>query len=294
MPRRDNLARLRSVNPQSSAAEERRFPGRGLWGFRNRTVWDYLQLFLLPTVVLLGVGGLLIQASRRQERSFAEQRQLVETQYQQTLLQRYFDNIATALTQDLRTSAPESELRTVTKTRTLATLRELNGDRKGLLLQFLHDSQLIRTPNATINLGRADLRNAVLDNATLNTAMLNGADFSDASLQFANLGNSNLNGALFQNADLESAFMGNTVAWGGYFRHANLSQANLSGADLRFAILSYASLEGARLNNTILSGAILEHANLRAANLQNTSLEGVFLCNTTMPDGSVENRDCPK
>lgn len=294
MPRRDNLARLRSVGPRVSSPSEKRSLRRWHWGFQGKTVWDYLQLFLLPTMLLFSILYLTDQANRRQERASLEQQNLAEERYQQDVLQSYFDDIAGAITQNLRSSPANSELRNVTKTRTLATLRELNGDRKGRLLQFLHDSNLLTTPNAVINLGRADLRNATLDNATLNTAMLNGADFSDASLKSTNLGNSNLNGAILQSADLERAFLGNAIAWGGFFQNANLSEADLTGADLRFAILTNASLQGARLNDTILSGAILENANLRNAALQNTSLEGAFLCNTTMPDGSVENRDCPK
>lgn len=294
MPRRDNLARLRSVGSRVSSSPEKPFLHGWQWGFQGKTVWDYLQLFLLPTVFVLGIVYLTMQANRRQEQAFLEQQQLVEEQYQQDILQSYFGDIATAMTQNLRTSPPDSPLKSVTKTKTLAILRELDGDRKGRVLQFLHDSNLIGTPNPVINLGRADLRNAVLNNATLNAAMLNGADFSDANLKFVNLGNSNLNGALLQNADLEQAFLGNAIAWGGYLRNANLNNADLTGADLRFAILSDASLRGAKLNNTVLSGAILENADLRNANLQGTSLDGVFLCNTTMPDGSIENRDCSK
>ena len=41
-----------------------------------------------------------------------------------------------------------------------------------------------------------------------------------------------------------------------------------------------------------LSGADLEGANLRKANLKDANLGSVRLCNTTMPDGSVNNSGC--
>jgi len=58
---------------------------------------------------------------------------------------------------------------------------------------------------------------------------------------------------------------------GAYLEGANLSKANLNGANLR--------------------GAYLEYVTLWKANLEGANLKGAAFCNTTMPDGSVNNSD---
>jgi uncharacterized protein YjbI with pentapeptide repeats/uncharacterized caspase-like protein len=97
-----------------------------------------------------------------------------------------------------------------------------------------------------------DLRGARLLGENLFGARLIETNFSNANLKNANLANSNLKMANLQNA--------------------NLSQANLSAANLA---------------NTNLSGTSFRHANLAAVNL----FEAYF-CNTAMPDGSINNKDC--
>ena len=62
----------------------------------------------------------------------------------------------------------------------------------------------------------------------------------------------------------------------------DLSEANLEGANL-----GRANLEGANL-----TGANLEGADLYKANLEGSDLSGAILCNTTMPDGTIDNSGC--
>ena len=68
---------------------------------------------------------------------------------------------------------------------------------------------------------------------------------------------------------------------------ANLSRANLNGAWLRKADLSEANLIEANLRKADLSEADLSEADLTGA-----IMNGVILCNTTMPDGSVNDSGC--
>jgi hypothetical protein len=63
----------------------------------------------------------------------------------------------------------------------------------------------------------------------------------------------------------------------------NLSRANLSGADLTGVNFTRANLSGACLVDADFSGATFTNA---------TNLYGAIFCNTTMPDGSVNNSGC--
>jgi hypothetical protein len=63
----------------------------------------------------------------------------------------------------------------------------------------------------------------------------------------------------------------------------NLSRANLRGADLTGVNFTRANLSGACLVNADFSGATFAN---------NTNLYNAIFCNTTMPDGSVNNSGC--
>ena len=99
---------------------------------------------------------------------------------------------------------------------------------------------------------------------------------------FCNLSRANLSGASLFGADLSDASL-----FGADLREADLSGANLFGADLTDANLYFANLKGANLEKVDLYGA-----NLKGALTKKTSMAGTILCNTIMPDGHVENRDC--
>ena len=84
---------------------------------------------------------------------------------------------------------------------------------------------------------------------------------------------------------------------GAWLNRANLTGANLSGtalyrADLRDANLTGANLSGASLGNAKLDGSNLSGADLWGTLLHKANYTGAKFCNTTMPDGSINNSDC--
>jgi uncharacterized protein YjbI with pentapeptide repeats len=96
---------------------------------------------------------------------------------------------------------------------------------------------------------------------------LEGADLVRANLKGANLEGVNLKKAILIKVDLRSA---------------NLAGSDLEGANLWTAYLWKGNLEGVNLK-----GANLLNADIRFVRMKNT-----ILCNTTMPDGSIIDRDC--
>ncbi|MBI2906453.1 MAG: pentapeptide repeat-containing protein [Chloroflexi bacterium] len=107
---------------------------------------------------------------------------------------------------------------------------------------------------------------------------LSGANLFNARLSGANLSGANLTNVNLRRADLT---------------RANLSKADLSRADLYRADLSWADLTGATLRAASLRAAQLNGANLTGATLPGGDfLRDADFCNTTMPDGSVDNSGC--
>ena len=158
------------------------------------------------------------------------------------------------LEKGLNSSDPNSEVRSVARAHTITTLVEIDGKRKGRLVQFLFETGLIdageRIPDQLsvpwkekaivslkkANLSHADLKGAFLAkpcgidliSVNLEEADLRGVILSDAQLFEANLSKANLRGAILRDTDLRNATLCNAD-----FRGTSLRGADLRGADLR-------------------------------------------------------------
>jgi uncharacterized protein YjbI with pentapeptide repeats len=287
-------------------------------GFGEKKLWDILQLLVVP-VFLAGGAYYLQDTAKQTEQAQADRRakteqDLASDRNRQESLNKYFDTMTDLLLERKhRTSKERSEVLTIARARTLTTLRGLDKDRKGELLRFLFEAELIHAEFITeaeldnnhnrrmiVSLVEADLSGANLQEANLEEASL-----YDANLSNANLSNAQLNGADLFNAKLNGADLSNAFLNEAKLNEADLSNAKLNGAFLQFIDLSEAKLSGARLN-----GAKLQNTNLRDADLNNVDLSGANLrdtenfsktqkdqaklCNTILPDGTVSNRDCGK
>jgi hypothetical protein len=119
---------------------------------------------------------------------------------------------------------------------------------------------------------------APLADAYLVEVKLPGANLTTADLSRADLTNANLSGAKLVKAKLPKA---------------NLTTVDLSNAKLIGADLSGATLYGTNLTTANLSGANLASAILSGTDETSLDLTSVTFCQTTMPDGTLNNRDCP-
>ena len=235
--------------------------------FKGKTLWDWLQLLIIPVVLALG-GYLFTYTTGRTEREIASDRQCEEA------LQAYIDKISELLLEkQLRQSAPEDEVRKIARVRTLTVLPRLDNKRQKSVLQFLHESGLIDNINPVVDMKGADLKNADLKYFHLTGANLVEADLSEATLYGAHLDRTNLSEAGLIEANLRFAYLTNIILRCAYLRNADLSHASLTGADLTGANLHNANLSKANLSETTVTAKQLAKAK---------SLQGA-----TMPDGSI-------
>src|SRR5215469_4000618 len=127
----------------------------GWTGFQGKTLWDWMQLFLVSTV--LGAGAYwfnsqqtihqqtLAELQQKQEKELAElqqkqEKELAEQREQATIFETYLDRMKELLLdKGLRS---DQEVRLVARTRTLTTLRRLKGKHISMLFTFLQDANL--------------------------------------------------------------------------------------------------------------------------------------------------------
>lgn len=242
-------------------------------GFLSKSLWDWLQLLIIPLV--LAIGGLWFsQRQKDREQKLAEQRaqserEIAQDNQQETTLQEYINKISELLLdEELCKPTAKEEARKIARVRTLTVLPRLNGRRKGIVLQFLYEAQLINKGEKVVDLDGADLKEADLFGAKLRGADLSGVYLHRANLFHANLSEANL-------------YLTGLTA-------ANLFEANLSGANLEKAFLDggtdlrLANLSGANLQGTILNGTNLQGANASSHQLD----KALFVEAVIMPDGT--------
>ena len=271
---------------KSSRMESQEQQKDSRWGFRGMTVRNWLELLVVP-LVLLGIGLLFqIQQNGVEKRRLEAEQHIEEQRAQDEALQTYLEQIGQMLLdkdRPLRQSKEGDEVQLLARARTVTILRRLDSARNRDILQFLREARLVPSNKYEIqehivrldnsNLSKADLRGANLDSFDLHGTDLSGADLRDARLPWSYLPYAKLNGA-----DLRGAYLRGDPDQSG---DADLSDANLSEADLSYDNLSSANLQGANLTDAVLRGTNLSNAKVTGEQLAEAkSLEGA-----TMPDG---------
>jgi uncharacterized protein YjbI with pentapeptide repeats len=279
----------------------------GLWvraGFRGKSVWDWLELLIVP--VVLAAAGLWFSVQQD-----ARQRAIENQRTQDAALQSYIDQISELMIHDnLNGYLTKTELQkspetlaafAAAKARSATVLVKLDSHHNKSAIEFLMEGGLISMTEEdpisifwNLNLAGADFRginfdrvglwNADLTGANLSQANLTYADFTDANLTDANLTDANLTGANLSDrtentSDVTAGLPGQLTTTsfpdkvGANLTNADLTDANLTKANLTDAKLKGADLTSANLIHAV--GITEEHLDEQAA-----SLEGA-----TMPNG---------
>lgn len=252
-----------------------------------KTLWDWLQLLVVPAVLALGALWVnytqknteidLAEQARNQERQIATDRQ------QEAALAAYYDRMTDLLlNHGLRESADGTEVRSIARAVTLAVLRGLDGGRRTQAFRFLFEARLITPPEPVIDLTGAELSDVDLSGMNLTKfslssvrlvrARLSNTNLTEADMSFANLSGARLDVATLSHTQLVKADLSGAELAGAKLVHADLPSTRLANASLSWVDLSEANLAHADLQSANLTHASLIHADLTQANLKQANL----------------------
>jgi pentapeptide repeat protein len=147
-------------------------------GLRGKTLWDWLQLLIIPAV--LAIGGYVFNHTMSRN----EQRTTTDNQ-REAALQSWIDTMSELF---LKVHLGELKLedegvREIARVHTLTVLRRLDGTRKGSVIQFMYESGLLDKDKRIIDLRNADLSGVDLSGLDLSEINLSDTDLSGANLK---------------------------------------------------------------------------------------------------------------
>jgi uncharacterized protein YjbI with pentapeptide repeats len=297
-----------------------------------KTLWDWLQLLIVPLVLAVAAFGLnAAQADRdhrAEERQAARDLEAARDEARERSLHAYIGQMSDLiLERGLRASGParpahRTNAQMLARTLTLVALRQMDGRRKALILQFLWELALIRQKSLwvrrspsdpwefsgqltypIVNLAGADLRGLEMDGMQLSPASAiessvitdTAAGRSHQTRIGVDLRGTELQGASFRGTNLANAT----------FNEANIRDVDFEGADLAAAVfdqgcLSDSSFRDANLGRETLTpaasvlfaegqrvdfrGADLDGADLRSSVLSPVRMEGASTKDTRFPE----------
>ncbi|TRU35934.1 MAG: pentapeptide repeat-containing protein [Microcystis aeruginosa Ma_MB_F_20061100_S20] len=244
-------------------------------GFQKKSFWDWLQLLIIPLMLALGAFYLNSAADFRDN-------QIAQEQKQQEILTDYFSKMQDLIVETKKSKqtpgSKESnskerlllEFRPTAQALTLSVLEQLDGKRKGKVITYLAESQLI-----TIT---AD-NNVTADNnkpSPQPEIKLDGANLDDIKL-----GNNGQRNSLNENEM--------TIIDKIKINNASMKRANLSGLQLLDSDLSGSNLENATLENVDFTGSIMVGSRFITGQIIDVNFTDVRLGKSIFDNVKLEN-----
>jgi hypothetical protein len=262
----------------------------------------------VPFAVAIGVaifGLLQVQfAEDREDRrqSLAESSDVDRTR--ESALQAYLDSMSNLILEHgLLNSSVGTGVQELARAKTLTVLNQLDGRRKGVVIQFLSEARLIGDyrglvdpygPTEILAIGRSETASQPgivrLTGANLEGAVLDGLTLAHVHFGAVDLSNASLRGAALQYATFCEPIQSDERGC------SDLSGADLRNTDTFSTKFGNSELDGARLDDSkgcLYLGSGPACPDLNGADLRNASLVGVVLAYAPLDDIVWGNTICP-
>ncbi len=209
-------------------------------GFEDKKLWDIIEIVIIPVFLALIAIWFNYQTNRNSNR-------ISNNQTQDSTLEKYLDYLSNILTTEEYLNPKKN--RQLLRAKTLTALQRLNGERKGILIRYLYNLDLINIVDQVIDLSGSDLNDIDLsgcdhsgnkDRTLLSYLSLFEASFIGAEMRKADFSEAKISRSKFMFSDLSNS----------NFKDAHLMDADFSCATLKNVNFKNASLLGANLSKT--------------------------------------------
>jgi len=246
-------------------------------GFQKKSFWDWLQLLIVPLMLALGAFYLNSAADFRDS-------QIAQEQKHQEILTDYFSKMQGLIVETKKIKETSGytklhpkdeaarllpEFRSTAKALTLSVLEQLDGERKGKVITYLAESQLITVDNNKPST-QPEIK---LDGANLAGMVLNDVD------QVETVDKKPL-GVAITGADMTESTIKNVRLFVG----SQLGQSDFSRANLTDVYFTDADMHGAKFINSQMTNVDLANTNLANARFDNVETTKITISPETKLD----------
>jgi uncharacterized protein YjbI with pentapeptide repeats len=265
----------------------------------QKFLWDWMDLLIIPVILI--VGGFLLNhseevvrreiADKQRDTDFTIAEDRIDEERKRTLdrqreesLEDYIDKMTELLLQHKLKNGNNKTVANVARAKTLATVRVLDGFRKGLVLKFLFDAGLINGEKPIINLQYADFSGTQYTNAYLGNANLTNVDFNNAKLIRVDLNNAILTGVVLKDADLSNGKIRSSKLESTIFEDTNIEGISVSDSFFINVTMKNTNLlsRNGYLSNSVWSNCTFESCVFKDFPLHNARMEKVIFKHHTI------------
>ena len=137
-----------------------------------KTLWDWLDLLIVPASLII-IGWIYKDYEKKKE-----EKKDRENKYNETL-DSYFKIISDLITKDnLLDKLKNANSKIIGRTRTIVAIENLDGERKGQILQFLYESKLI--DDDILDIIGANFQNVEVSGIVLRNLTIKGVYFCNS------------------------------------------------------------------------------------------------------------------
>ena len=266
-----------------------------------KTLWDWMQLLIIPIALVLG-GYFLNRSEKRREVKAAEKRakidreiakqqreedksiafeqrmlelEIAKVRNEEKVLSKFLDEMSgLILEKNLISSAEGDLIRQFARIRTISALHQLSENRVNIVFNFLRDTNLIRSiynrvEDEKIDLNGVKFRNVDFSLSYLELVKFNESNFINSKFLETNFVNAYCENAYFDYCDFEKAILNNAK-----FQRVKITGSNLKKSSLWSIDLTYAQISNSSFENPEFIGAKLNSARFKELNLANAKLHG--------------------
>ncbi|MEM6255724.1 MAG: pentapeptide repeat-containing protein [Cyanobacteria bacterium P01_D01_bin.156] len=258
------------------------------WEIWKQVFWSLVSVIGVPLALLL-VSHEIEQANEATAQNTREAESI----------DAYVDSVGELLLNIDIEQADPSKIERLIRSKTLLVTRQINPNRKGQVVRFLYDQELIFSEQE-VQRRQQEITNAQsLQQTTERLEEVPPQELAESqspqktteeiedTFHQVNLGGLDLVGVNLNSAFIPGINLANTTMQKANLSNTNLVRADFTGADLNRADLSGADLSSATLDGSNLANAVFTDDTTSQAVCEKYSLlkEGESTCPTIFPDG---------
>jgi uncharacterized protein YjbI with pentapeptide repeats len=262
----------------------------------EKTLWDWLQLLLVP--IILAFGGFWLSRTENryslelQERREEEIREIEDKRAKESVLQSYLDQMTKLLLEHKLVETDEQAIvRKIARAWTISAFESLDGKGRSIVFRFLYESGLLTYSHnsgpilemngvslsemftymnnfSNINLRRSQITDSYLAEINMSKSVLTDMLFSDTRLEMCD----------FEDSDFTDSDLGGNLIIECNFRSTRLFKAfmtdtSIRSSDFEGAILTELTAPRITVNETNMKGVNFHKADIEDGSFIETNLE---------------------